>query len=120
MRLSDISAVERRLLEELSGRISNRLESVFTDLPGDGPNIGIVLRERGRRMVMELPGELLQRAHEDAVAREAVRVRIKATRDRMLFRPPPAPLPKRIATAPDVVPQRGPFGRMSSPPRRGR
>ena len=39
-------------------------------------------------------------AVEDLSAREAIRVRIKGRRDRMLFQAPPSPLPKHIAMAP--------------------
>src|SRR5205814_471930 len=45
------------------------------------------------------PAVLLLRADAEADAREALRQRIKATRDRMLFRAPPPPLPKNIAAA---------------------
>ena len=107
----------QRLLQELTGRISNRLETEFSELPdADGPNVGIRLRERNRTTFMELPGPLLVHAGADATAREAVRVRIKATRDRMLFRAHPSPLPKHIATAPD--PGGGRFGRGAGNTRR--
>jgi hypothetical protein len=49
---------------------------------------------------MEIPAALLMQAAEDLTAREAIRVRIKSRRDRMLFRVRPGPLPKHIATAP--------------------
>src|SRR5439155_378829 len=53
---------------------------------------------------------------ERADAREALRQRIKATRDRMLFRTPPPPLPKNIAAAGDPA-----FFRSRGPgPGRGR
>ncbi len=111
VRLKEIAVAQQRLLHELTGRISNRLESEFRDLPGaDGPNIGIALHERGRKVVMEIPGGLLLQAAGDATVREALRVRIKARRDRMLFRPPPSPLPKRIASAPDPAAGRFGFG----------
>lgn len=100
MRLKEIARSHERLLRDLAGRISNGLESEFSELPdADGPNVGVTLRERGRRVVMEIPGALLMQAGDDATAREAIRVRIKARRDRMLFRPPPSPLPKHIAPA---------------------
>lgn len=102
MRLREIGAPQHRLLKELSGQISNRLEVEFRELPdGDGPSIGVELQERGHRVVMELPVALLLRAEADQSAREAIRVRIKSRRDRMLFRPPPEPLPKRIAALAD-------------------
>ena len=101
MRLKDITASHQRLLRDLTGRISTGLETEFSDLPGeDGPNVGIILRERRRQVVMEIPGTLLVQATYDVIAREAIRVRIKARRDRMLFQAPPRPLPKKIATAP--------------------
>ena len=111
VRLKEIAAAQQRLLSELSGRISNRLESEFRDLPGaDGPNIGVALRERGRSVVMEIPGGLFLEAGGDQAVREAIRVRIKARRDRMLFRPPPGPLPKHVASAPDPASARFGFG----------
>ena len=102
MRLKDLTGSQQRLLQELTGRISNRLEAEFSELSdADGPNVGIRLRERNRSTLMELPGQLLLHAGADATAREAVRVRIKATRDRMLFRVHPSPLSKHIAVTPD-------------------
>jgi len=99
--LKDITASHRRLLQELTGRISARLETEFSELPSpDGLNVGIILRERGRHVTMEVPGALLIEAAQDPTAREAIRVRIKGRRDRMLFQAPPSPLPKHIATAP--------------------
>jgi hypothetical protein len=58
---------------------------------------------------MELPEAMLARAGQDASVREAIRVRIKGRRDRMLFRPPPVPLPKRIESVSDPGGSR--FGR---------
>ena len=56
MRLKDITAAHQRLLRALSNRISNGLEAEFTELPdADGPNVGVVLREHRRRVVMEIP-----------------------------------------------------------------
>jgi hypothetical protein len=101
VRLKDITPLQQRLLRDLSARISGGLESEFSELPGpDGPNVGVMLRERRREVLMEIPAALLAQAAEDPSAKEAIRVRIKARRDRMLFQPPPSPLPKRIATAP--------------------
>lgn len=111
MRLKEVLGPQKRLLQELTGRISNRLETEFADAPGeDGPNVGIALHERGRRGFMELPGALLEQAVGDPAARESVRVRIKSARDRMLFRPPPAPLPKHVVAAPDPAGSRFGFG----------
>ena len=100
MRLKEITASHQRLLRDLTTRISSGLESEFSELPGpEGPNVGVTLRERRREVVMEIPAALLAQAAEDRSAREAIRVRIKTRRDRMLFQAPPRPLPKRIATA---------------------
>jgi len=112
VRLKDITGAQQRLLRELTTQISVRLEGAFAELPdADGPNVGIRLEERGRNVVMELPGALLLQAANDPSAREALRVRIKARRDRMLFRPPPTPLPKRITAAPAPGMSRFGFGR---------
>ena len=99
---AEVSDSERRLLRQLAARISNRLEAEFTDeLGGDRPHVGVRLNERDRGVVLELPRALLAQAREDPTARESVRVRLKSARDRMLFRPPPRPLPKRIEGAMD-------------------
>jgi hypothetical protein len=117
--IKEIGTPHRQLLEELSGQISNRLEAGFTELPGaDGASVGVELRERGRAVVMELPMALLASAVSDAIARETVRVRIKARRDRMLFRPPPVPLPKHITSVADPAGSRFGYGR--GPGGRGR
>lgn len=118
MRLAEIGSAERRLVEELGRRISNRLETSFAEAAAaDGAHVGIELRERNRRAVVTIPVALLANAAADAVARESVRVRLKAARDRMLYRPPPERLAKHVAAAPDVVPARSGFG---PPHRRGR
>ena len=118
VRLREIREPQHRLLRELTGRISNRLEAEFTEIgAGDGPSTGVTLRERGQSAVMELPDGLLMRAENEPVAREELRVRLKSTRDRMLFRPPPAPLPKNIAAAADPAALRGGFGRGPGPGR---
>ena len=101
MRLREITPAHQRTLREVSARISKGLETEFSELPVEGPNVGVRLQERGKKATMEIPGLLLQQAEDDATARETIRVRIKATRDRMLFKPPPMPLPKKIAAAPD-------------------
>src|SRR5262249_35141072 len=59
----------------------------------EGPNVGVTLAERGKSGRLEIPYALLQEAESDLMARDALRVRIKAARDRMLFRPPPAQPP---------------------------
>jgi hypothetical protein len=88
----------RQLLADLSGRISMRLESVFRDgSDTNGPNVGVSLTERGRSVVIEIPFVMLDEASRDLTAREALRVRLKGRRDRMLYVAPPSPLPKHIA-----------------------
>ena len=99
MGLEDIAGRHRKLLRELTRRISKKLETDFTKLPGaEGPNIGIELRERNRKVLMELPAALLPQAETDMSAREAIRVRIKARRDRMLFRREPISLEQHVGT----------------------
>ena len=113
MRQKELGESEHRLLSSLAGRISNRLEATFiADRPGDGSVIGVSLTERGKTAAMEISAALLARAHEEPTAREELRVRLKSTRDRMLFRPPPRTLPKNIASAADpAFFNRGGFGR---------
>lgn len=115
MRLTDLTPAHRRLLDELSGQISTRLEAHFTEIPGaDGQHIGISLRERGCAVVIEVPTSLFEDAAENTAARATLRTRIKARRDRMLFRPPPAALPKHIAPMSDPIwnrPRGGGYGR---------
>ena len=120
VRLRDIGDPQQRLLRELAGRISNRLDAEFTEPAGaESRNIGLTLRERGHSAMMEVPETLLLSADGDPSAREALRVRIKATRDRMLFRRPPTPLPKNITAAADPAASRGGFG-FGRGPGRGR
>jgi hypothetical protein len=112
VRLKDVTASQHRLLRDLTHGISNGLETEFAELPsGDGPNVGVILRERRRQVVIEIPAALLMQAAGDLTAREAIRVRIKGRRDRMLFQAPPAPLPKHIATAPAPGSMQFGFGR---------
>ena len=90
MRFDAITVAQQRLLIELTGRISTRLATEFEKRTGpEGPNVGVTLAERGKRGRLEVPYTLLQEAESDLIARDALRVRIKAARDRMLFRPPP-------------------------------
>jgi hypothetical protein len=110
MRLREITQTHHKLLHELSSRISKGLEAEFSELPIEGPTVGVRLQERGKKATMEIPALLLQQAGEDASAKETMRQRIKATRDRMLFRPPPTPLPKKISAAPDPSSTRFGFG----------
>ena len=98
LRLRDIADSHRQLLRELTRRISKRLQAEFVTLPGaDSPNIGIQLREGNRKVVMELPAAMLLRAEGDRTVQEAIRVRIKTRRDRMLFRHEPISLSEHIA-----------------------
>jgi hypothetical protein len=121
VRLRDIGERQQQVLRQLAGRISNRLELEITEgAAGEGPNVGLSLQERGQRAMMEVPHALLLRAPAEPAALEALRVRIKATRDRMLFRPPPRPLPKNITPAADPGFGRGGFGRGGGGPGRGR
>lgn len=60
---------------------------------------------------MEIPAALLMQAAGDLGAREAIRVRTKGRRDRMLFQAPRSPLPKHIATAPAPGAMQFGFGR---------
>ena len=120
MRQRELGEAEHRLLNGLAGRISNRLVATFAaDRLGDGTAIGVELSERGRSASMEISAALLARAHEEPAALEELRVRLKSTRDRMLFRPPPRPLPKNIASAADpAFFNRGGFGRQGGRGRR--
>lgn len=96
--LGDTTLPQRRLLEDLAGRISTRLEATFRAAGDpDGPNVGIELRERNASVVIEVPRTMLNLALGEPAAREALRVRLKTRRDRMLFQTPPASLPKHIA-----------------------
>ena len=90
MRFDAITAPQQRLLIELTGRTSTRLATEFEKRTGpEGSNVGVTLAERGKSGRLEIPYALLQEAESDLIARDALRVRIKAARDRMLFRPPP-------------------------------
>jgi hypothetical protein len=121
VRLREVGDPQLRLLRQLASRISTRLEAEFTEpVEAESSSIGVSLRERGHSVSMELPEALLLQAVSQPTAREAMRVRIKATRDRMLFRAPPAPLPKSIAPAADPAFSRGGFGRGGFGQGRGR
>jgi hypothetical protein len=100
--LKDVTASRRsRIPQGLTSRISMGLETEFSQLPNPaGPNVGIILRERRRHVTREVPGALLTEAVHAATAREAIRVRIKGHRGRMLFQARPTPLSKHIARAP--------------------
>ena len=91
MPLDTTTAAQRRLLAELSGRISTRLEAEFEKRSRpESLNIGVTLQERGKSGRLDIPYAMLQEAEADLTARDALRVRIKSARDRMLFRPPPS------------------------------
>ena len=110
MRLNEISPSQRRLLSEIVTRISARLEAHFVELPtSNDAHIGIALHEADRKVVIEIPLTLLQQATEDPNGREILRTRIKARRDRMMFRTPPRALPKDIAPLFNPGPPRGGF-----------
>jgi hypothetical protein len=108
------------MLAELTGRISNRLETEFERVARhESPNVGVTLQERGKSGRMEIPYALLQEAEADLRARDALRVRIKSARDRMLFRPPPSRPRADIAPLADpAMWNRGGFGRGSGHGRR--
>jgi len=96
--LGDTTPQHRHLLAEVASRISTRLEATFCPAGDpDGANVGVELRERNASVVVEIPLTMLNLALGAPAAREALRVRLKARRDRMLFRPPPASLPKHVA-----------------------
>jgi len=118
VRLNEVTPAQRTMLASVTQRISRRLDASFTDPHAmDGTNAAILLRERNKSVVIEVPDAVVFDATTDPAARESFRVRIKARRDRMLFRDPPAPLPKRIerAAEPGYFRQgrdgRGPTGR---------
>jgi len=113
VRLDRITAEQRRLLAELTGRISNRLATEFErSARPEGLNVGVTLQERGKSGRLDIPYALLQEAEADLTARDALRVRIKSARDRMLFRPPPSRLRADIAPLADpTIWNRGGFGR---------
>ena len=119
MRLDTITASQRRLLAELTGRISNRLATEFEkSVRPESPNVGVTLQERGKSGRLDIPYALLLEAEADLTARDALRVRIKSARDRMLFRPPPSRPRADIAPLADPGTwNRGGFGRDG---RRGR
>jgi hypothetical protein len=110
MRLSEISPAQRRLLGELASGISDRLEAHFVELPGvNDASIGVALREGTCNVVVEVPLAILVQATTDASGREVLRTRLKARRDRMMFRTPPRALPKSIAPMFNPGPPRGGF-----------
>ncbi len=110
VRLNDISPSQRRLLSEIASRISDRLEAHFVQLPASNDaHIGVALHEADREVVIEIPVAILLQATEDPNGREILRTRIKARRDRMMFRTPPRALPKNIAPLFSPGPPRGGF-----------
>jgi hypothetical protein len=113
VRLDTITASQRRMLAELTGRISNRLAAEFEKAARpESLNVGVTLEERGKHGRLEIPYALLQEAEADLTARDALRVRIKSARDRMMFRPPPSRPRADIAPLADPgMWNRGGFGR---------
>ena len=113
VRLDTITATQRRMVAELTRRISNRLATEFErSVHPESPNVVVTLQERGKRGRLEIPYTLLQEAEVDLPARDALRVRIKSARDRMLFRPPPSRPRADIAPLADpAMWNRGGFGR---------
>ena len=111
MRLNELSPSQRRLLADLAGGISPRLEAHFVELPGadSDARIGVALHEGNRKVVIEVPLAILLNAAEDTSGREIFRTRMKARRDRMMFRTPPRPLPKDIQPLFNSAPPRGGF-----------
>ena len=112
MRRDAITAAQRRPLAALPGRISPRLAAELEKrIRPESLNVGVTLQERGTHGRLEIPCALLQEAELDRTARDALRVRIKATRDRMPFRPPPARPRADIAPLSDpAMWNRGNFG----------
>src|SRR5262249_59296644 len=99
-----MTAAQHRVLIELTGRISTRLATEFEKRSGpESPNVGITLAERGKSGRLEIPYALLQEAESDLMARDALRVRIKAARDRDALSPPPAQPCTDIAPLPDPL-----------------
>jgi hypothetical protein len=111
--LDTITASQRRLLAEVTGRISTRLAAELEQRTRpENPNVGVTLEERGKNGRLEIPYALLQEAEASLTARDALRVRIKSARDRMLFRPPPSRPRADIAPLADpAMWNRGGFGR---------
>jgi hypothetical protein len=72
-----------------------------------------MLHERGKHGALEVPQAILLEAETDLVARDTLRLRIKAARDRMLFQPPPA-RPRA-----DIAPLGEPFFNRGGPGRGG-
>ena len=112
MRFDAVTAAQHRLLIELTGRISPGLATECEKRSSpDCPNVGVTLAERGKSGRLEVPYASLQQAESDLIARDALRVRIKAARDRVLFCPPPSRPRTDIAPLGDTaVWNRGNFG----------
>ena len=86
------------------------MEAHFVELPGaDDARIGVALSEGARNVVIEVPLAVLLQATADVTGREILRTRMKARRDRMMFRVPPRALPKDIAPMFSPGPPRGGF-----------
>jgi hypothetical protein len=110
MRLNEISAQQRRLLSEVSAQISGRLEAHFVELPAaDDSHIGIALHQADRKVIIEVPLAILVEALDSANGREVLRTRIKARRDRMMFKGPGRAFPKDIEPLFNAGPPRNGF-----------
>ena len=110
MRLNELTASHRRLLSDVVPHISSRLEAHFVELPdADQAHIGIALHEGARAVTIEMPLAVLIEALESATGREILRTRIKARRDRMMFKTPARALPKDIAPLLHPGPPRNQF-----------
>ena len=97
MPVNDISAPQRRMLNEIARGISDRLEADFVAVPGSvDAHVGIALHEGARSIVIEVPLAIVAQATADPIGREILRTRIKGRRDRMMFRVPARALPKNI------------------------
>ena len=108
MRLREMASRPHALLEQLANGISSRLEAHFVELPDkEETHVGVALKEGSRKVVIELPVALFAQAAGDPSAREVLRTRMKARRDRMMFKTPPPPLPKEILPLFNPAPTRG-------------
>jgi hypothetical protein len=90
VRVDAITAAQRRLRAELTGRISTWLAAECEkQLRPESLDVGVTLQERGTHGRLDIPHALLQEAESNRTARDALRVRIKAARGRTSFALPP-------------------------------
>jgi hypothetical protein len=120
VRLDAITAAQHCLLAELTDAFRpGARPSARSGSAPESLNVGVTLQERAKHGRLEIPYALLQEAESDRTARDALRGRIKAARDRMLFRPPPparpradiAPLSDPAILSDPAMWNRGNFGR---------